>query len=56
MEEDLKDGNKLPTIEEINLRDGFGLEDAGEEADTHIVHAHLVELLPADDLLLEEEE
>lgn len=55
-EEDLEDANELAAVDEVDLGDGPGLEDAGEEADAGVVVAHLVGLLPRDHLLPQEDQ
>ena len=54
--ENLENAHELATIYEVYFRNGLGFEDAGEEADGHVVIAHLVQLLPRHHLLLEEDE
>lgn len=54
VEEDLEDADELAAVDEVDFGDSLGLEDAGEEADGHVVVAHLVKLLSRNHFLLEE--
>ena len=51
-----KKAHKLAAINEVALGDGFGLENAGENAYCHIVVVHLVDCLAVYNFPLEEGE
>ena len=55
-EYDFKKAYKLATINEVALGDGFGLENAGENAYCHVVVVHLVGCLTVNNFPLEEGE
>ena len=52
----LEYANELATIDKIDFWDGSGLENAGEEANCHIIVAHFVEFLSRDYFFLEKNE
>lgn len=48
--------DKLATIDKIDFWDGSGLENAGEEANSHVIITHFVELLSRNHFFLEKNE